>query len=90
MSELRFIAYGTPRPQGISQGIRARNRASITSDNTKLKPYRHTLTQVAMEKLSEMGLRAPLCPRGVAVEVSGAPDPRQAQEQAKARHAAHL
>ena len=70
MSELRFIAYGTPRPQGSVKAFVRGNRASITSDNTKLKPYRHTLTQVAMEKLSEMGLQAPLCPRGVAVEVS--------------------
>ena len=70
MSELRFTAYGTPRPQGSAKAFVRGNRAFITSDNAKLKPYRHTLTQVAMETASRDGLSVPLGARGVAMEVS--------------------
>lgn len=70
MSELRFTAYGTPRPQGSAKAFVRGNRAFITSDNAKLKPYRHTLTQVALENASQMGLATPLCARGIPVEVS--------------------
>lgn len=69
MNELRFTAYGTPRPQGSAKAFVRGNRAFVTSDNSKLKPYRHTLTQVALETLQQNALQAPLCPRGVAVEV---------------------
>jgi len=68
--ELNFTAYGTPRPQGSAKAFVRGNRAFITSDNPKLKPYRHTLTQVAMETASRDALSVPLCARGVAVEVS--------------------
>ena len=70
MTELNFTAYGTPRPQGSAKAFVRGNRAFITSDNPKLKPYRHTLTQVAMETASRDALSVPLCARGVAVEVS--------------------
>lgn len=69
MSELRFTAYGTPQPQGSAKAFVRGNRAFITSDNTKLKPYRHTLTQVALGALNETGFPAPYCPREMAVEV---------------------
>ena len=52
MSVLTFTAYGTPRPQGSAKAFVRGNRAFITSDNAKLKPYRHTLTQVAMERIN--------------------------------------
>jgi len=70
VTELNFTAYGTPRPQGSAKAFVRGNRAFITSDNPKLKPYRHTLTQVAMETASRDALSVPLCARGVAVEVS--------------------
>lgn len=70
MSELTFTAYGTPRPQGSAKAFVRGNRAFITSDNAKLKPYRHTLTQVAMETASRDGLSLPLGARGVAMEVT--------------------
>jgi crossover junction endodeoxyribonuclease RusA len=70
MKELTFTAFGTPRPQGSAKAFVRGNRAFITSDNSKLKPYRHTLTQVAMETVSREALTVPLCARGVAVEVS--------------------
>ena len=68
MNELTFTAYGTPQPQGSAKAFVRGNRAYITSANPKMKPYRHTLTQVAAEA---MGNRpTPLCPRPEAVEVS--------------------
>lgn len=67
--ELRFTAFGTPRPQGSAKAFVRGNRAFITSDNAKLKPYRHTLTQVANEELRKTLPEGPLCPRGVPVEV---------------------
>ena len=70
MQELTFIAFGTPRPQGSAKAFVRGNRAFITSDNAKLKPYRHTLTQVAMETASRDGLSLPVCARDVPVEVS--------------------
>ena len=69
MSTLQFTAYGTPQPQGSTRAFVRGNRAIVTSDNAKLKPYRHTLTQVAALNLQEMGLEAPLCDRSTAVEV---------------------
>ena len=68
--ELRFTAYGTPRPQGSAKAFVRGNRAFITSDNVKLKPYRHTLTQVALEELRRNVPEGPLCSRGIGVEVS--------------------
>lgn len=70
MSELAFTAYGTPRPQGSAKAFVRGNRAFITSDNAKLKPYRHTLTQAALETASRGDLSVPLGVRGVPMEVS--------------------
>jgi Holliday junction resolvase RusA-like endonuclease len=69
MSELTFTAYGTPQPQGSAKAFVRGNRAYITSANKKMMPYRHSLTQIAMETMSRNALEAPLCARGVAVEV---------------------
>lgn len=66
---LEFTAYGTPQPQGSAKAFVRGNRAIITSDNAKLKPYRHTLSQVAALTMQQMGLELPLCPRPLAVEV---------------------
>jgi len=69
VSALQFTAYGKPQPQGSTRAFVRGNRAIITSDNSKLKPYRHTLTKVAALSLREIGLEAPLCDRSTAVEV---------------------
>jgi Holliday junction resolvase RusA-like endonuclease len=70
MQELVFTAFGTPRPQGSAKAFVRGNQAFITSDNPKLKPYRHTLTQVALEELRKNTPEGPLCARGIPVEVS--------------------
>ena len=68
--ELHFVAYGTPQPQGSAKAFVRGNRAYITSANPKMRPYRHTLTQVATEVLQRHNIPTPLCPRPEAVEVS--------------------
>lgn len=75
MNELTFTAFGTPQPQGSAKGFAFRRKngttgVAITSDNAKLKPYRHTLTQVALMELQRNDLVAPLCARVVPVEVT--------------------
>ena len=67
---ITFIAYGTPAPQGSMKAFVIAGRARVTSDNSKLRPYRHTLTQVAALTMQEQGHSAPLCARPCAVEVT--------------------
>lgn len=69
MTELTFTAFGTPQPQGSAKAFVRGNRAYITSANAKMKPYRHTLTQVAALTLQQCAIAAPLCARPLAVEV---------------------
>jgi Holliday junction resolvase RusA-like endonuclease len=71
MSEpFSFVAYGTPQPQGSARAFVRGNRAYVTSANPKMKPYRHTLTQVATEVLEKANCVGPAFPRPLAVELS--------------------
>lgn len=71
MSEpFSLVAYGTPQPQGSTKAFVRGGRAFITSANSKMKPYRHTLTQVASEVLANAQCDAPAFPRPLAVELS--------------------
>jgi Holliday junction resolvase RusA-like endonuclease len=65
-----FVAYGTPQPQGSAKAFIRGNRAYVTSANPKMKPYRHTLTQVATEVLEKSSCNAPAFPRPWPVELS--------------------
>ena len=69
MSELTFTLYARPEPQGSTRAFMVGGRPRITSTNAKLKPYRHALTQIALETLSQNATEAPLAPSGTAVEV---------------------
>ena len=57
--QIKFIAYATPQPQGSMRGfvLPGKNgqkaRAILTSDNSKLKPYRSEVTRSAMLALSQ-------------------------------------
>jgi crossover junction endodeoxyribonuclease RusA len=48
---ITFTVYGHPEPQGSTKAFipKGWNRAIITSDNTKLKPWRQELTRAALE-----------------------------------------
>lgn len=50
MPQITFTAYLTPQPQGSSRGFNRGGKIVITSANKNLKPYRHHLTQIAMEE----------------------------------------
>lgn len=71
MSEsFSFVAYGTPQPQGSAKAFVRGNRAYVTSANPKMKPYRHTLTQVASEILENNSCNPPAFPRPTPVGLS--------------------
>lgn len=49
-SAIEFTVYGTPRPQGSMRSFWKPGmvRAVITSDNSKLKPWRQQITEMAL------------------------------------------
>lgn len=58
MNSVRFTCYCHPEPQGSAKGFPIRRAngkmgVSITTDNKKLKPFRHALTQLALEQSVE-------------------------------------
>lgn len=70
MSELIFKLYAKPEPQGSVRAFMIGGRPRLTSDNAKLKPYRHALTQMAMETVSRNAQDAPVAPAGVPVALT--------------------
>lgn len=54
---LTIVAYGLPQPQGSSKAFipKGWNRAVITSDNAKLKPWRHIVSAAAIEVMGRAG-----------------------------------
>lgn len=52
-TELFFIVFGTPIPQGSMKAFLPKgwNRAVITSDNTKLKPWRQMLSVTVLDAM---------------------------------------
>lgn len=63
---IAFTVYGRPEPQGSSRAFMLKGKPQITSTNAKLKPFRHTVTQVALEAVGKIGA-APLFGRHVPV-----------------------
>lgn len=51
-----FTVYGTPVPQGSTKAFipRGWNRAVITTDNSKLKPWRQQVTETALSMNAQM------------------------------------
>ena len=74
MSGIQFICYVHPEPQGSAKGFPIRRAngkmgVSITTDNKKLKPFRHAITQVAMIALQEANATTPLAGKHVPVSL---------------------
>jgi Holliday junction resolvase RusA-like endonuclease len=67
--EFAFTVFGTAQPQGSTRAFLPRgwNRPVITSDNSKLKPWRQQLSQMALIAMQESG--AKLVARGVPVSI---------------------
>jgi Holliday junction resolvase RusA-like endonuclease len=57
MNPIRFVVYGHPEPQGSTRAFipKGWNRAVITTDNTKLKPWRQQLSACAMKACADHG-----------------------------------
>lgn len=75
MPQVKFTVYATPIPQGSMKGFvlpgkgGAKPRAILTSDNTKLKPYRGEVTREAMVALRNAGMQEPMAARHVPVSM---------------------
>lgn len=57
---LRITVYCKPEPQGSVKAFMIHGKPRLTSDNAKVKPYRHTVAQVAAEQLSKDGIELPM------------------------------
>jgi Holliday junction resolvase RusA-like endonuclease len=69
---IQFVCFCHPEPQGSAKGFAfQRNNGklgvSITSDNSKLKPYRHAVAQVASIAVRDIGESLPMAPKHEAV-----------------------
>lgn len=75
-SQIDFTVYATPTPQGSMKGFvlpgknGAKARAILTSDNSKLKPYRQEVTRCAMVALRDAGLPEPFAGKHVPVRIT--------------------
>ena len=68
---IHFVCYGHPEPQGSTKAFipKGWTRAIITSDNSKLKPWRQQLSQSARAALAENGGELLAKPNGVRLAV---------------------
>src|SRR5208282_6800455 len=72
IERLEFTVYCTPTPQGSSKGFPIRRPNGkmgvvITSDNAKLKPFRHVVAQAATVAVLEAGGICPVADKHVPV-----------------------
>jgi Holliday junction resolvase RusA-like endonuclease len=71
---ISFTVYCTPTPQGSMKAFSymkgGKPRASITSDNKKLKPYRQEVAQTALEAISKAGDDRPMFGKHVPVAMT--------------------
>lgn len=66
---MKFVVYVKPQPQGSSRAFVRGGHAVITSDNVKLKPYRHTVTAVVRQDCIDQGWNLPLAGKHVPVGI---------------------
>jgi len=69
VSQFHFVAYVRPEPQGSTKAFMHKGRPMITSANDKMKPYRHDVTQMALEAMSRLGLQRPIAAFDVPVSM---------------------
>jgi crossover junction endodeoxyribonuclease RusA len=71
VSDLRFTVYCHPEPQGSSKAfvIPGTNRASVTSTNTKLKPYRHEVVRAVCYEMNVRNVERPWADKHVPVSL---------------------
>jgi len=75
VKQVKFTVYAKPVPQGSMRGFvvkgkwGAKDRAVLTSDNSKLKPFRGEVTREAMVALRDAGLSEPMAEKHVPVSL---------------------
>lgn len=69
MNQVHFVVYARPEPQGSARAFIVNGRASVTSANKNLKPYRQELSQTAKAALSEAGIEQPMAGKHVPVSL---------------------
>lgn len=69
MSQIHFVVYARPEPQGSARAFVVKGRAVVTSANKKLKPYRQELTNTARAVLSQHGIQQPMADKHVPVSL---------------------
>ena len=67
---LAFTVYGTPIPQGSMKAFRRGKKIIVTSDNAKLKPWRHTVTECAVAEVMRQGFVRIQRPHAAHMEVT--------------------
>lgn len=66
---IQFTAYVKPEPQGSAKAFVIAGKARVTSDNTKLKPFRSEVTRCAMLACRDNGVSLPYAEKHRPVEV---------------------
>ena len=69
MAKLEFTAYVHPEPQGSVKAFVVDGKARLTTDNTKLKPFRSEVTRCAMVAARDAGIEIPMAAKHVPVRV---------------------
>jgi crossover junction endodeoxyribonuclease RusA len=67
---MRFTVYVKPQPQGSSKAFVRGKHAVITSDNTKLKPFRNEVTAVALNACRDESMTWPIAGKHVPVSLA--------------------
>lgn len=73
-SSISFVVFCHPEPQGSSKGFPIKRASGkigvvITSSNSKLKPYRHAVAQVAAIAVRDAGETTPMAPKHFPVKL---------------------
>lgn len=66
---MNFTVYVHPEPQGSAKAYVINGRAAVTSDNKKLKPYRHVVTAAAIDACMEAGYGRPFAGKHVPIAI---------------------
>jgi crossover junction endodeoxyribonuclease RusA len=69
MTDISFVTYTRPEPQGSMKGFVRQGKPVVTSDNPKMRPYRDEVTRNAVYELAKANLPRPLAGKHVPVSV---------------------
>lgn len=70
MRQIHFTAFVRPEPQGSVKAFMIGGKPRLTTDNTKLKPFRSEVTRCAMLAMRDAGHELPMAGKHVPVEMT--------------------